>query len=200
MITETTTQRLYEFEELSAAAQAHAFETDEMQFWMSYDIDEQVNGIMWGIEEFNETVGHVLRVYNPYIAGIEAVEACEVGFFDTVEMCADAESPSCEQIAEAYNDAYNSYQEQLFSLLARIEEENEASDNVPIGQNDWHIYEVLSLQDCYADLVNKAIRKTAEAANDAIESAHHMYSDECEFAELARSFYFTEAGDYVRAI
>ena len=200
MITEATTQQLFEFDELIASAQAHARETNEMLFWMSYDIDEQINNVLWGIEEFNETVGHVLRVYNAHGAGTETVEACEVNFFDTVEMCADAESPSCPEIAEAYNDAYNSIHEQLSNLLERIEDENEASDNVPIGEHDWHIYEVLSLQDQYADLVNEAIRKAAEAANDAIESARDMYSDEYEFSELARSFYFTESGDYVRAI
>lgn len=198
MTTGTITENLF-FDQLTDQAKKHARNTNEALFWMDYDISEEVNNILWAIDSFNDCVSGGLKVFNAHGPATEMTAPNKCDFFEAVET-SDTASGDFPEIAEAYNAFIESHRTELDSILHNLEIAEEASENVPLGEPDYHIYDVIRLQDEYASIIDEALEEAAAAANEALEGAREMYADEYEVDELLSQFYWTESGEYVGAM
>lgn len=191
----------YEYDQLSEEAKQHAQNTVESAYLMSYDIEEEMQYLLWSVEDFNNWVPAKLFVFDAHGPATEQVAAHDCSFFDAVEyLGTNAEHGHYAEIAEAYNKHIDEHSEELAQLLENIEAAADESENTPMGIPDYAIYEVISLQDQFARIFDEALEAAASAANEIIEGIKDMYADEYEREQLLNCFYWTEEGEYIEAL
>lgn len=201
MITETVTIKKYEYEELTEEAKRHAQETPEAHELMAYDINDEMQNILWTIDEFNKIAPASLFVFDAHGPATETVAANKCDFFEAVEYLGQhIEYGYFAEIAEAYNKHLDKHDEELRKLLENIETAEDESENVPMGQPDYFIYQVMEMQDRFARIFDDALEAAASVANELIEGIREMYSCEYDRGELLRDFYWTEEGEYIGAM
>lgn len=199
MTTETITKR-YEYDQLSDQAKQHARNTTEAVWWMEQDIADEKQSIIWAVDDFNASAAAKLNIFDAHGPGTESVNVKPCDFFEAVESLGWATSGDFPEIAEAYNEAMRESAEELNRVLHDLEEASEASENVPFGEPDYFIYDVIDCQERVCQIVEDAAEAAATAANEAFEGARDMYADEYEASELLGCFYWTKCGDYIEAI
>ena len=193
-------EKRHSFHELSPAAKQHAFETPEAMWWMQQDIEEAMTEILWAIDDFNSQFGCYI--------GTDAEEHSatvvkEPDFFEVIELPNHADSVSysgaaqTQRIAEAFNAVMGEHDMQGF--LDRIMDAEDKSHDVPMGEPDYYIYDVMELQGEYASIWDSAIQAAADAANELFHDAILMYERIEDAAELLNCFKWTEGGEYIDA-
>ena len=190
----------YSFDQLSPVARQHAFTTPEAMWWMQQDIEEAMTEIAWAIDDFNNQFGCYIGT-NADEHNATVVK--ESDFFEVVELSNHADSVSysgaanVQQIAEAFNAVMGEHDMQ--GLLDRIMDAEDKSHDVPMGEPDYYIYDVMKLQGEYASIWDSAIQSAADAANELFQDAALMYERIEDAAELLSCFEWTESGEYIGA-
>lgn len=197
MITKTT--NLYEYEELTPAAKRAAHDDYWIMQYLGERTAEDIGETLDLVEDFNQHNGAYLEAFEAHGPGSWVVRAKSVDFFEIVELY---DLPAThgkfheDWLAYAYNQAIGKNMNRLNELFdAILENENERED-LPFGEPDYGIYDLLDMQAEFCDLIEQALEAAADEANDMIEAAGTQCETEYEFSELVSGFLFTESGEY----